>query len=153
MLALPAPRLAGGFGRRGNQILLAVRQAFPGPAGAARWGNRTSGAVRAGAPYSNSRADSNTGPHRAAVGERGYDLRLTRTVKDVRSIPLAGKRLIIVAAVQNVLHFRIHDGDGNMAVDTDETTLTKEAGRIGELSKQLESLWPPHGSAKTSAPG
>jgi hypothetical protein len=62
----------------------------------------------------------------------------------VRSIPLAGKRLIIVAAVQNVLHFRIHDGDGNMAVDTDETTLTKEAGRIGELWKQLESLWPPH---------
>ncbi len=49
-----------------------------------------------------------------------------------------------MAAVQNVLRFRIHDGDGNMAVDTDETTLTKEAGRIGELSKQLERLRPPH---------
>ena len=79
-----------------------------------------------------------------AVGQ-GYDLRLMSSVNDVSGIPTEGKSLIIVAAVKNVLHFRIFDRDGQMVVDTDETKLTKQAGPIEDLRKQLESLWPPHG--------
>ena len=74
----------------------------------------------------------------------GYDLRLMSLVDDVGGIPTVGKRLIIVAAVKNVLHFRIFDGDGQMVVDTDETKLTTQGGPIENLRKQLESLWPPH---------
>jgi hypothetical protein len=59
-------------------------------------------------------------------------------------IPTAGKKLIVVAAVKNVLHFRIFDRDGRMVVGTDETKLKAQAGPIEGLRKQLSSLWPPH---------
>ena len=45
------------------------------------------------------------------------------STNDVRDIPTAGKGLIIVAAVDQVLHFRIFDRDGKMVVDTDETRI------------------------------
>jgi serine/threonine protein kinase len=79
---------------------------------------------------------------------KGCNLLLLSSVDDVRGIPTAGKRLIVVAAVKNavknVLYLRIFDGDGQMVVDTDETKLTTQAGPIKDLRKQLESLWPPH---------
>ena len=78
----------------------------------------------------------------------GFDLRLMSSVNDVNVIPTEGKNLIIVAAVNNVLHFRIFDGDGKEVVDTDENRLKEEKPQIGqqieELRKRLESLWPPH---------
>ena len=74
----------------------------------------------------------------------GCDLRLMSSVNDVSGIPTEGKSLIIVAAVDHVLHFRIFDGDGKMVVDTDEKRLTEQARQIEDLRKQLESLWPPH---------
>jgi hypothetical protein len=77
-------------------------------------------------------------------GSPGYDLRLMSTVNDVNGIPTEGKNLIIVAAVNRVLHFRIFDGDGKVVVDTDEKRLTEQARPIEDLRKQLESLWPPH---------
>ena len=49
-----------------------------------------------------------------------------------------------MAAVINVLHFRVLDGDGKVFVDTDEQRLTEKARQIEGLRKQLESLWPPH---------
>jgi len=73
-----------------------------------------------------------------------YDLRLMPSLKDAGGIPTAGKNLIIVAAVNNVLHFRIFDDDGSVVVDTDEKKLTKRAREAEELRKELESLWPPH---------
>ena len=83
---------------------------------------------------------------RRLLGEasRGFDLRLMSSLNDVSGIPTKGKDLIIVAAVNNVLHFRIFDGDGKVVVDTDEKRLTEQARRIEDLRKQLESLWPPH---------
>ena len=66
------------------------------------------------------------------------------SLNDVSGIPTEGKNLIIVAAVNNVLHFRIFDGDGKVVVDTDEKRLTEQARQIEDLRKQLESLWPPH---------
>ena len=52
------------------------------------------------------------------------------SLNDVSGIPTEGKNLIIVAAVNNVLHFRIFKGDGKVVVDTDEKTLTKKARQI-----------------------
>ena len=72
------------------------------------------------------------------------DLRLMSSVKEVSDIPTAGKDLIIVAAVDNVLHFRMFDGDGKVVVDTDEKRLTEQARQIEDLRKQLVGLWPPH---------
>lgn len=74
----------------------------------------------------------------------GYDLRLMSSVNDVSAIPTAGKRLVIVSAVDHVLHFRIFDNDGKMVVDTDATRRTAQAAQINDLSKQLDNLWPPH---------
>jgi hypothetical protein len=74
----------------------------------------------------------------------GYDLRLMRPVDDVRGMPQEGKALVIVAAVQGTLRFRIFDPHGKKVVDTDEKSLPKKAPQIEDLKKQLESQWPPH---------
>ena len=66
------------------------------------------------------------------------------SVKDVSGIPTEGKNLIIVAAVGQILHFRMFDGDGKKVVDTDERRLTGRARPIEDLRKQLVSWWPPH---------
>jgi tetratricopeptide (TPR) repeat protein len=76
--------------------------------------------------------------------EKGRDLRLMSSVKNVSGIPAAGKDLIIVAAVDKMLHFRVFDGDGKSVVDTDEKRLTEQARQIADLKKQLVVLWPPH---------
>src|SRR5271157_4390092 len=86
---------------------------------------------------------------------KGFDLRLMSSLFHVSSIPTEGKALIIVAEVNNVLYFRIIDGDGKVVVDTKEQRLmgqpmrnlrqlTGQARQIEDLRKQLESLWPPH---------
>jgi len=86
---------------------------------------------------------------------KGFDLRLMSSLFHVSSIPTEGKALIIVAEVNNVLYFRIIDGDGKVVVDTNEQRLmgqpmrnlrqlTGQARQIEDLRKQLESLWPPH---------
>jgi predicted acylesterase/phospholipase RssA len=73
----------------------------------------------------------------------GFDLRLVRSINDISDIPAEEKDLIIVAEVNNVLHFRIFDGEGKRVVDTDEQRLPEQARQIEDLRKQLESLWPP----------
>ena len=75
---------------------------------------------------------------------KGCDLRLMSSVNGVNGIPAKGKNLIIVAAVDHVLHFRIFDGDGKKVVDTDEKRLTEQVRQIEDLRKRLEKLWPPH---------
>ncbi len=72
----------------------------------------------------------------------GYDLQLMSSVKDVSAIPIAGKKLIILALVAQNLYFRIFDGDGNMVVDTDATRLTEKVEPIEDFRRQLETLWP-----------
>jgi hypothetical protein len=74
----------------------------------------------------------------------GFNLRLMSSLDEVNGIPTEGKNLIIVAAVNNVLHFRIFDADGNVAVDLDERKLVEQTPQIEALRKQLEGLWPPH---------
>src|SRR5262249_21308330 len=77
-------------------------------------------------------------------GGQGTHLQLMPPLNDVSDIPTRGKNLIIVAAVRNVLHFRIFDGDGTMIVDAEEKKLREQARQIESLRKQLDSLWPPH---------
>ena len=72
------------------------------------------------------------------------DLRLMSSLNDVSGIPTEGKNLIIVAAVNNVLHFRIFDDDGKVVVDTDEKRLTEQVRQIEDLRERLKSLWPPY---------
>ncbi|HKM54005.1 MAG TPA: peptidylprolyl isomerase, partial [Isosphaeraceae bacterium] len=89
--------------------------------------------------------EKSTGKHAPIKNESkgGFDLRLISSLNDASGIPTEGKNLIIVAAVNHVLHFRIFDGDGKVVEDTDER-LTEKARQIEDLRKQLESLWPPH---------
>ena len=79
---------------------------------------------------------------RRAIG--GSDLRLISSVKHVSDLPTAGKDLNIVAAVNNVLHFRVFDIDGTVVIDTDEKRLAGEARQIEDLRMQLADLWPKH---------
>ena len=67
--------------------------------------------------------------------ESGFNLRLMSSVSDVGGIPAEGKNLIVVVPVNNVLHFRIFDGDGKEVVDTDERKLTEQARRMEDLRK------------------
>ena len=67
-----------------------------------------------------------------------YDVRLIPAAKDVRDIPTGLKGLIIVATVDNVLHFRIFDREGKLVVETNEKSLPEQARQIDELRKQLE---------------
>ncbi len=77
-----------------------------------------------------------------ACRRSGPDLRFLAALKDAREIPLAGTNMFVVAAVKDVLHFRVFDNDGNMVVDTDETKLAKHARPIDYLKNQLATRWP-----------
>lgn len=70
-----------------------------------------------------------------------YDLRLMSPVEAESDIPTVGDRVIIVADVRGTLHFRIFEADGRRAVDTCETELADETGRIAELKRMLSGLW------------
>ncbi len=72
----------------------------------------------------------------------GRDLRLMDSVKDVSDLPREGKNLIVVTDINNVLHLRVFDSDGKMAVDTDEHKLTDKVQQVEELKQQLKRL--PH---------
>jgi pimeloyl-ACP methyl ester carboxylesterase len=72
----------------------------------------------------------------------GFNLRWMSSVKDVNEMPAEAKALVIVADLENRLHFRIFDHSGSMVVDTDETRLSGRAGQVEELTKQLAGLLP-----------
>ncbi len=73
-----------------------------------------------------------------------YDLELL-SADEVLGIPSKGKKLIIVAPVGNLLHFRIFDADGKMVVDTEEKSLTDQAQKVVDLKGML----PPHKLTKS----
>ena len=69
------------------------------------------------------------------LGVKGIELRLMPSLKDVSGIPANGKNLIVVATVEKVLHFRIFDAEGKVAVDTDETKLMEKAQEVEAKGK------------------
>ena len=69
------------------------------------------------------------------VGEnKGADLRLMPSVKDVNEIPAEGRDLVIVADVHDVLHFRIFTPGGDRAVDLGQTQLPGKKGDSSLIS-------------------
>ncbi|HKI21558.1 MAG TPA: hypothetical protein VKA15_26930, partial [Isosphaeraceae bacterium] len=74
----------------------------------------------------------------------GYDLQVMSPLNDASGIPTEGEKLVIVAIVGHVLHFRIFDDLGKVVVDTDEKRRTEHAAKIDELKRKLPSLWLPH---------
>jgi hypothetical protein len=77
------------------------------------------------------------------IRENEADIRLI-VASDVNSIPTKGENLIVVAAINNVLHFRLFDDRGQVVMDTDETKLPERAKPIASLKKELAIAWPPH---------
>jgi multidrug efflux pump subunit AcrA (membrane-fusion protein) len=78
-----------------------------------------------------------------AVLPHRYDLMLVPALDGTNQIPKTGKNLIVVAAVKNLLHFRLFGADGG-AVDTDEKKLPEQAQALGALKQHLREMWPPH---------
>jgi serine/threonine protein kinase len=74
----------------------------------------------------------------------GFDLRLMSSVSHTRDLPAQGKNLVVVANVGKVLHFRIFDKNGKLAVDQDETSFDAQSAAIASLKERLQNLWPPH---------
>ena len=74
----------------------------------------------------------------------GYDLQWIAAADNATKVPGEGKNLVVVADVNNVLHFRFFDGDGRRVVNTNEKKLSDKANQIESLRKQLERLKPPH---------
>jgi cytosine permease len=75
----------------------------------------------------------------------GFDVQLMSSEKNVSNIPTSGKKLVIVASVNDVLYFRVFDADGKVVVDTNESRLkTQQASQFSGLEKQLDILRFPH---------
>jgi PhoPQ-activated pathogenicity-related protein len=98
--------------------------------------------VRAASGESTLNIQASPAPSSARIwkARTGYDLRLMPSVDDASGLPASGKDLIVVAAVDNVLHFRLFDGEGRMDVDTSETKLTKKSKQLADLRNQLVRL-------------
>ncbi len=77
------------------------------------------------------------------------ELRLLSAVTKVSDIPPTGNSQIIVAVVDQVLHFRVFNSDGELVADTNEKALTEQTPQIEGLRKLTESLWPPHELSKS----
>ncbi len=71
------------------------------------------------------------------------DVQLITAIEDFNQMP-TGKNLVVVANVDGVLHIRMFDGNGKMAIDTDEKRLRDRTRQIENLKRQLAGLWPPH---------
>ena len=80
----------------------------------------------------------------ALYDTKGCNLRLMPSLNELSCISTNENNLIIVAAVDQVLHFRIFDDAGKIVVDTNENRLKNRVQQITELREQLESLWPRH---------
>jgi multidrug efflux pump subunit AcrB len=78
-----------------------------------------------------------------ARGIEAYDLQLLHSVDDAGEIATSGKRLMVVAVIDRVIHIRIFDGEGKQIVDTNERRLSEKTRDIEELRDQLRRLWPP----------
>jgi hypothetical protein len=94
---------------------------------------------------------SRLGDTRVPLGKRLMSL--WSDLKRILSISL-GKNLITVIDVNNVLHFRVFDGDGKTVVQTDEKklearhvsapNLNEMTRQLDQIKRQLKALWPPH---------
>jgi hypothetical protein len=104
-------------------------------------------------------------PHALSQSERRRVITAVHSIiGHVPHIPAVGQDLVVVAAIDGVLHFRIFDGDGKQVANTDEERFRlvddtdgmvpdsaseveyrrKKARALAGLKDQLAGLWPPH---------
>jgi AGZA family xanthine/uracil permease-like MFS transporter len=74
----------------------------------------------------------------------GFDLRLLSPLKEVGELPTEGRKSVIIAKVEETLHFRVFDRDEKIFLDTDAKSLSARATDLAKLEERLASLWPPH---------
>lgn len=74
----------------------------------------------------------------------GFDVRLMPAAKSTDEMPTSGRSLVVVAEVNNLLHFRIFDGAGEMIEDSDESMFPKCALWMDDLSRLVKLWGPPH---------
>jgi hypothetical protein len=70
----------------------------------------------------------------------GTDLQILNSVKDHRQIPGTGKDLIVLASVDQQLHFRVFDPEGRIVLDVAENTLKDRSKQVADLKTQLAKL-------------
>jgi multidrug efflux pump subunit AcrB len=71
------------------------------------------------------------------------DFRVLTSLNGVNSIPTTGNNQVLVAVVNDVLHFRAFDASGKMIVDTDEKKLEAESRPVLAFKKKNEGWWAP----------
>ena len=69
-----------------------------------------------------------------------FDLRLMLSESDLNWIPQQSKKLIIIASVNKLLHFRVFNSKGDQVVDENEDALKDQAQRIEDLKSLLGPL-------------
>jgi subtilisin family serine protease len=79
----------------------------------------------------------------AAAPPAPWDVRLLREGGPSAGMPAEGKNLIVLAATDKAIHFRLFDGDGKKTLDI-EKGLTEQHGPINDLKAQIDRLGPPH---------
>ncbi len=83
-----------------------------------------------------------------------YDLKLVSSAKTTSELPENGRSKIVVAEIDDIIHFRIFDRNAQMILETDEKKLTEQAKQAKDaqkgghlpqgfqvLRKQLTPLW------------
>ncbi len=78
--------------------------------------------------------------------DRSWELKLMPSLTDVSGLPAADRKSIILAAVGQVLYFRIFDRNGKMIVDVNQTKLEESEENkkpIETLKSHVDGLWPP----------
>ncbi len=79
----------------------------------------------------------------------GYDLVL-ESVTTTGELTATGTQLVVIALVDGALHVRIFDGNGDVAVDEDESGLSQPASVHDNLKAFLEQVPFPDASAMTA---
>lgn len=80
-------------------------------------------------------------PERDANYVRAVDLRLMDAPKDLSELPEQGRDLVIVARLNDRLHFRIFDSDGKRVVDTGDDQWTDGEPHLAGLKSLLGDEW------------
>lgn len=80
-------------------------------------------------------------PERSSNFVHGVDLRLFDAPRDLDALPAQGKALVVLARMDDKLHFRCFDAEGRRVVDAGEDELTGDASQRAALKELVADLW------------
>ena len=69
-----------------------------------------------------------------------FDLDLM-SAENVTDLPQTGENVVLIADINNLLHFRIFDGEGEMILDEGELEFSQFQNEIDQLRRDLADLW------------